>query len=282
VRSTLKGPPTSTGCLDGPRREPSVRTYIPLGHPDIDQNFKNHAKVEKENGELHATLATENCIQPESPANGLVDTFITAPASPNRRELDGSYEKPVFSSGITIHDFARLPSDIRGPCSEISPGTISPTTKLDDLPNMAKFLSMNMGDAFMDSSVAPEPLEAVPDALEQADGPVPAPAPAPVPDAAEATDAVPELPNPLDKHVKRKDKALKQIRTGVRKCRKVCLRTPVLVVIVGSELAGPTKIALDKIAIGLPSGFGEPPSVPVEIPTLASALPMAAPIYVPQ
>lgn len=270
-----------TGCLDVPRGEPSVRTYIPLGHPDIDESFKNHAKVEKENGELHAALATENYIQSESPANGLVDTFITAPASPSRRELDGSYEKPIFSSGITIHDFARLPSDIRGPCPEISPRTISPT-KLDDLPNMAKFLSMNMGDAFMDSSVVPEPLEPVPDALEQADGPVPAPVPAPVPDVAEATDAAPELPNPLDKHIKCKDKALKQFRTGVRKCRKVCLRTPVLVVIVGSELAGPTKMALDKIGSGLPSGFGEPPSVPVEIPALASALPMAAPIYVPQ
>jgi hypothetical protein len=267
----------TTGSLDVPGRESSVRTYIPLGQPDIEESSKISAKIEKENGKLHATLASENYIPPESPANGLVDTFTTAPASPSRREMDGSYEKPMFSSGTTIHDFARLPNDIRGPCPEISPRTSSPITKLEDLPNMAKFLSMNMGDAFMDSSVAPEPLDAVPDALEQADGPVPAP----VPDVTEATDAAPELPNPLDKHVKRKEKAMKQFRTGIRKCRKVCLRTPVLVVIVGSELAGPTKIALDKIGSGLPSGFGEPPSVPVQIPALDSA-PPAAPIYVPQ
>lgn len=270
----------TTGCLNAPKRESSVKAYIPLGHP---------AAVPKENSELHATLTTENYMLPESPADGQADTFITAPPSPNRREMDGSYDIPVFSPDITIHDFPRLPDELRGPCPEISPRTSVPKSQLEDLPNTAKFLSMNIGDAFMDPTVILEPLDAVPDPLEQADGPVPAPihvpapVPATVPDVAKTTGAAPELPNPLDKHVNRKDKALKKFRKKVRKCRKVCLRTPVLVVIVGSELAGPTKMALDKIGSGLPSGLGEPPSVPIQIPASVSApLAMAAPSPFPQ
>lgn len=207
--------------------------------------------------------------------------FNTAPSSPvrglsvaGRRDMDGPYDdRPKFPSGTTIQDFGALPDHLRGPCFEVSPRT-SVLDGPNALPNIDGLLSMDKRDTFIEASLM-KPLETVPEtssepstkvagnSMGQSDGP--APARGLVPDVGGDSPAL-ELPvNPIKKEKKgskRTHKAIEKFRTGVRKSRYRCLRTPVLVVLVGKELSKPTKMAIENIASGLPSGIVEVKPLP--------------------
>ncbi|KAF7877539.1 hypothetical protein EAF04_001215 [Stromatinia cepivora] len=262
TRSASFGSQTTQG------KRPKIKAYKPyktLRH----KGGRNYKQVEKESGGIFEDAP----VEPQSCAEACAE-FNTAPSSPARRlsvsdkhDMDGSYDdKPEFSSGTTIQDFGALPDHLRGPCFEVSPRTSvldGPTA----IPNIDKMLSMNRADTSVESSLM-RPLEAVPEALtspevvgncmEQSDGP--APVPAIVPDVGGDL-PIGELPvDPIAKEkkdAKRTHKTIKKVRSGIRKGRYRCLRTPVLVVILGKELSKPTKIAIENIASGLPSGLGE-------------------------
>ncbi|CAD6448192.1 7be38bf1-81df-4e12-8870-4d17138c426b [Sclerotinia trifoliorum] len=256
-------------------KRPKLKAYKPfttLGYKG-GHKFK---QIKKENDDIFEDAP----VEPKSRTEVYAE-FNTAPSSPARRlsisdkhdmdadkhDMDGSYDdKPEFSPGTTIQDFGALPDHLRGPCFEVSPRTSvldGPTI----IPNIDNILSMNRADTSLESSLM-RPLEAVPEALtspevvgncmEQSDGP--APIPAIVPDVG-VDSPVGELPvDPIvkeNKDAKRTHKTIKKVRSGIRKGRYRCLRTPILVVILGKELSKPTKIAIENIASGLPSGLGE-------------------------
>ncbi|KAJ8070245.1 hypothetical protein OCU04_000630 [Sclerotinia nivalis] len=262
TRSASFGSHTTQG------KRPKLKAYKPfktLGYKG-GHKFK---QIEKENDDIFEDAP----VEPQSCAEVYAE-FNTAPSSPARRlsvsdkhDMDGSYDdKPEFSFGTTIQDFCPLPDHLRGPCFEVSPRTSvldGPTA----IPSIDNILSMNRADTSVESSLM-RPLEAVPEALtspevvgncmEQSDGP--APVPAIIPDVG-VDPPVGELPvDPIAKEkkdAKRTHKTIKKVRSGIRKGRYRCLRTPVLVVILGKELSKPTKIAIENIASGLPSGLGE-------------------------
>lgn len=261
MRSASSGSHTTQG------KRPKLKAYKPfktLGYKG-GHKFK---QIEKENDDIFEDAP----VEPQSCAEVYTE-FNTAPTSPARRlsvsdkhDMDGSYDdKPEFSSGTTIQDFGALPDHLRGPCFEVSPRTSvldGPTA----IPNIDNILSMNRADTSVESSLM-RPLEAVPEALtspevvgncmEQSDGPAPAPAIVPDIGVDSPVEKLPVDPIAKEKEAKRTHKTIKKVRSGIRKGRYRCLRTPVLVVILGKELSKPTKIAIENIASGLPSGLGE-------------------------
>ncbi|QSZ35099.1 hypothetical protein DSL72_007963 [Monilinia vaccinii-corymbosi] len=261
-------------------QKPNAKAYKPcksLGHKE---GRKLKQMIEKENDGIFEDTAVESEIGGEAYAE-----FNTAPSSPvrclsvaGRRDLDGPYDdRPKFPSGATIQDFGVLPDHLRGPCFEVSPRT----SVLDGphaIPNMDKFLAMNKDDVSVGPSLV-RPLESVQESssessskvagncagncMGQSDGA--APARAMLPDVG-GDSPVPDLPTkPLEKEKKsgkRTHNAINKFRSGVRKSRSRCLRTPVLVVLVGKELSKPTRTAIENIASGLPSGIGDVKPLP--------------------
>lgn len=269
---------TRSASLNDLGKRPRVKEYKPFKSLRYREGRKVKQMIKKENNDVFEDTSVEpkTCGEPYA-------EFNTAPSTPTRRlsgtgkcDMDGSYDdKPEFPTGTTIQDFGALPDHLRGPCFEVSPRT----SVLDGphaVPNIDKLLSMNRRDTAVESSLM-RPLEIVPEAspspqipptlagnsMGQSDGPAPVPAIAPN----VGSDApIPELPaDPLEKDKndgKRTHKAINRFRASVRKGRYCCLRTPVLVVLVGKELSKPTKIAIENIANGLPSGIGEVTPLP--------------------
>ncbi|KAF7958658.1 hypothetical protein EAE96_002196 [Botrytis aclada] len=269
----------SVGSLSAPGKRPKVKTYRPskpLGYKE-GRKFK---QFEIENDEMFEDALVEPQTYTEAHSN-----FNTAPSTPTRSlsatqkfDMDGSHDtKPEFPTGTTIQDFGALPDHLRGPCFEVSPRT-SVLDGPSAIPNVDKLLCMNKRDSSLESSLM-RPLEAVPegsiaasplsevptevteDIIGQSDGPAQVPSIAPIEPNVGGDSPIPGLPVapiPQDKKdEKRTHKVINKFRSGVRKGRVRCLRTPVLVVVLGKELSKPTKIAIQNIAKGLPSGLGE-------------------------
>ncbi|TGO91661.1 hypothetical protein BPOR_0021g00060 [Botrytis porri] len=263
------------GSQSAPGKRPKVKTYRPskpLGYKE-GRKLKH---IENENDDIFEDALVESQTCTEAYSN-----FNTAPSTPTKRlsatekfDMDGSHDtRPQFSTGTAIKDFGALPDHLRGPCLEVSPRT----SVLDGpcaIPNVDKLLSMNKRDSSLESSLM-RPLEAVPegsiaasplpeekeDIIGQSDGPAQIPSIAAIEPNVGGDSPVPELPiDPVGKDKKdekRTHKVINKVRSGVRKGRYRCLRTPVLVVMLGKELSKPTKVAIQNIANGLPSGIGE-------------------------
>ncbi|ESZ99257.1 hypothetical protein SBOR_0368 [Sclerotinia borealis F-4128] len=259
----------SLGSFPAQGRKSKVKAYKPSRSLGLKERRKLKQMIENENDDT----CQDASVVPQSFGETNAE-FRTAPSTPMRRlsvtdkcDMDGLYDdkhKPQFPPGTTIQDFGAVPDHLRGPCFEVSPRSSfldGPTT----LPNIKKLLSLSMDDTSVESSlmrhldgvpeVSPElSLELSPEVAEncmgQSDGP--APVPAILPDV--LPDAVPS-PTEDDKKGKRTHKAVNKFRKGIRKSRYRCLRTPVLVVLLGKELSKPTKMAIENLASGLPSGL---------------------------
>ncbi|KAB8302259.1 hypothetical protein EYC80_005700 [Monilinia laxa] len=256
--------------------KPKVKAYKPYRSLGDTETRKPKQMIERENGDIFEDAEVES----QSCGETYVE-FNTAPSSPmrrlsaaDRRDMDGPYDdRPKFPSGATMQDFCALPAHLRGPCFEVSPRT----SVLDGphaIPNMDKILAMNKGDV-SGESILVKPLEPLQETLSessskvigncmgQSDGTTPARAM--VPDVG-GDSPVPELPVDTlakdKKGEKRTHKAINKFRSGIRKSRYRCLRTPVLVVLVGKELSKPTRTAIENIASGLPSGIGDVKPLP--------------------
>ncbi|TGO30291.1 hypothetical protein BPAE_0006g00310 [Botrytis paeoniae] len=269
----------SVGSQSAPGKRPKVKTYRPskpLGYKE-GRKFK---QIENENDDIFEDALVESQTYTEACFN-----FNTAPSTPTKRlsatekfDMDGSHDtKPEFPTGTTIKDFGALPDHLRGPCLEVSPRT-SVLDGPSAVPNVDKLLSMNKRDSSLESSLM-RPLEAVPeksiaasslpegptevteDIIGQSDGPAQVPSIAAIEPNVGGDSPIPELPvAPIakdKKDEKRTHKVINKFRSGVRKGRFRCLRTPVLVVMLGKELSKPTKVAIQNIANGLPSGVGD-------------------------
>ncbi|RAL63421.1 hypothetical protein DID88_003842 [Monilinia fructigena] len=258
------------------RDKPKVKAYKPYRSLGDTETRKPKQIIEREDDDIFDDAEVES----QSYGEPYVE-FNTAPSSPmrrlsvaDRRDMDGPYDdRPKFPSGATMQDFCALPTHLRGPCFEVSPRT----SVLDGphaIPKIDKILSMNNGDASVEPSLV-KPLEALQETLSepspkvtgncmgQSDGTTPARAM--VPDVG-GNPPVPELPvDPLAKDKKgekRTHKAINKFRSGIRKSRYRCLRTPVLVILVGKELSKPTRTAIENIASGLPSGISDVKPLP--------------------
>ncbi|KAA8576913.1 hypothetical protein EYC84_006952 [Monilinia fructicola] len=256
--------------------KPKVKAYKPCRSMGDEGARKSKQMIEKENDDIFEDAE----VEPQSCGETYAE-FNTAPSSPmrrlsvaDRRDMDGPYDdRPKFPSGATMQDFCALPDHLRGPCFEVSPRT----SVLDGphaIPNIDKILAMSKGDASVEPSLV-KPLEALQEVLSepspkatencmgQSDGATPARAMAP---DVGGDSPVPELPvDPLAKDKKgekRTHKAINKFRSSIRKSRYRCLRTPVLVVLVGKELSKPTRAAIENIASGLPSGISDVKPLP--------------------
>ncbi|KUJ22854.1 uncharacterized protein LY89DRAFT_714560 [Mollisia scopiformis] len=93
-------------------------------------------------------------------------------------------------------------------------------------------------------------------------------------------DASGELPTPgTPKRVGKRRRAANKGKRGIRKCRRLILRRPILVLIVGRQLAGPTSEALKLISSGVPiepdvHGLTEAAGVPAPPPPPPVPAPM--------
>ncbi|TGO65335.1 hypothetical protein BOTNAR_0079g00020 [Botryotinia narcissicola] len=269
----------SVGSQPAPGKRPKVKTYRPSKSSACKEGRK-FKQVEKENDDIFEDELVESKTYTEAHSN-----FHTAPSTPTKRlsatekfDMDGSHDaKPEFPTGTTIKDFGALPDHLRGPCLEVSPRT-SVLDGPSAVPNVDKLLSMNKRDSSLESSLM-RPLEAVPegsiaasplpevpteiteDIIGQSDGPAQYPSIAAIEPNVGGDSPITELPvGPIakdKKDEKRTHKVINKFRSGVRKGRFRCLRTPVLVVILGKELSKPTKVAIQNIANGLPSGLGD-------------------------
>lgn len=268
----------SVGSQSAPGKRPKVKTYKPSKSSACKEGRK-FKQVENENDDIFEDSLVESKTHTEAYSN-----FNTAPSTPTKSlsatekfDMDGSHDtKPEFPTGTTIKDFCALPDHLRGPCLEVSPRT-SVLDGPSALPNLDKLLSMNKRDSSLESSLM-RPLEAVPegsiaasplsevsteiteDIIGQSDGPAQYPSIAAIEPNIGGDSPIPDLPvAPVakDKDEKRTHKVINKFRSGVRKGRFRCLRTPVLVVILGKELSKPTKVAIQNIANGLPSGLGD-------------------------
>lgn len=268
----------SVGSQSAPGKRPKVKTYRPSKSSACKEGRK-FKQVENESDDIFEDSLVESKTHTEAYSN-----FNTAPSTPTKClsatekfDMDGSHDtKPEFPTGTTIKDFGALPDHLRGPCLEVSPRT-SVLDGPSALPNVDKLLSMNKRDSSLESSLM-RPLEAVPegsiaasplsevsteiteDIIGQSDGPAQYPSIAAIEPNVGGDSPIPDLPiAPIakDKDEKRTHKVINKFRSGVRKGRFRCLRTPVLVVILGKELSKPTKVAIQNIANGLPSGIGD-------------------------
>ncbi|KAI9640816.1 hypothetical protein NHQ30_010656 [Ciborinia camelliae] len=266
----------SQGPFSTRSKRSKVKAYKPRRSPGHKEGRKLKQLIENENDDS----SEDASVEPQSYGEAYTE-FSTAQSSPVRclsvagiLDMDGLYDnKPQFSPGTAIQDFAALPDHLRGPCFEVSPRTSildGPTA----LSNLDKLWCMNKKDSCVESSLM-RPLEAVQEGspetlpnvaenrMEQSDGPAPVPAIKP---NVGGDSPVPELPvDPLEKEKKgskRTHRAINKFRVGVRKGRYRCLRTPVLVVLVGKEMSKPTKMAIENIASGLPSGLGDVKPLP--------------------
>ncbi|KAF7923523.1 hypothetical protein EAE99_006782 [Botrytis elliptica] len=275
----------SVGSQSAPGKRPKVKTYRP-SKPLAHQEGRKFKQTENENDDIFEDALVGSKTYIEAYSN-----FNTAPSTPTKRlsatekfDMDGSHDtKPEFPTGTTIKDFGALPDHLRGPCLEVSPRT-SLLDGPSGIPNVDKLLSMNKRDSSLESSLM-RPLEAVPegsivtsslsevptevteDIIGQSDGPAQVPSIAAIEPNVGGDSPIPALPvAPIakdKKDEKRTHKVINKFRSGVRKGRYRCLRTPVLVVILGKELSKPTKVAIQNIANGLPSGIGDVNPLPV-------------------
>ncbi|TGO42701.1 hypothetical protein BHYA_0006g01040 [Botrytis hyacinthi] len=269
----------SVGSQSAPGKRPKVKTYRPSKYSACKEGRK-FKQVENENDDIFEDELVESKTYTEGCSN-----FNTAPSTPTKRlsatekfDMDGSHDtKPEFPTGTTIKDFGALPDHLRGPCLEVSPRT-SVLDGPSAVPNVDNLLSMNKRDSSLELSLM-RPLEAVPegsiavsplpevpaeiteDIIGQSDGPAQYPSIAAIEPNVGGDSTITELPvAPIakdKKDEKRTHKVMNKFRSGVRKGRFRCLRTPVLVVILGKELSKPTKVAIQNIANGLPSGLGD-------------------------
>lgn len=274
----------SVGSQSAPGKRPKAKTYRPYKSLEYKQGRK-FKQTENENDDNFE----DALVEPQTRAEAYSD-FDTAPSIPTgnlsateKRGMDGSHEaKPEFPTGTSIQDFGALPDHLRGHCLEVSPRS-SVLDAPPTVPNIDKLLSMNKRDSSLESSLM-KPLEAVPEgsiatsplpeiptevaenSIGQSDGPTRIPAVAAVEPNVGGDASMTDLPaNPVGKDkgdTKRTHKAINKLRSGVRKGRCRCLRTPILVVILGKELSKPTKIAIQNIANGLPSGLGDVQPLP--------------------
>ncbi|KAF7906265.1 hypothetical protein EAF00_000544 [Botryotinia globosa] len=266
----------SLGSQSAPGKRPKVKTYRPSKSSSCKEGCK-FKQVGNENDDIFEDELVES--------KTITEANNTAPSTPTKRlsateklDMDGSHDtKPEFPIGTTIKDFGALPDHLRGPCLEVSPRT-SVLDGPSAVPNVDKLLSMNKRDSSLESSLM-RPLEAVPegsiaasplpevpteiteDIIGQSDGPAQYPSIAAIEPNVGGDSPITELPvGPIakdKKDEKRTHKVINKFRSGVRKGRFRCLRTPVLVVILGKELSKPTKVAIQNIASGLPSGLGD-------------------------
>ncbi|TGO62938.1 hypothetical protein BCON_0016g00310 [Botryotinia convoluta] len=269
----------SVGSQSAPGKRPKVKTYRPSKSLRYKEGRK-FKQIENENDGMFEDAFVESRTYTETYSD-----FNTAPSTPTKRlsatekfDMDGSHDtKPEFPTGTTIQDFGALPDHLRGPCLEVSPRT-SVLDGPSAVPNVDKLLSMNKHDTSLESSLM-RPLEAVPegsiaasplpevptevleDIIGQSDGPAQVPSIEAIEPNVGGDSPIPELPvAPIakdKKDEKRTHKVINKFRSGVRKGRYRCLRTPVLVVMLGKELSKPTKVAIQNIANGLPSGLGD-------------------------